>query len=50
LLVPVFGIVSAALVFGERFGLLRLIGMALILFGIAVVALPMRRLAGRRGA
>jgi O-acetylserine/cysteine efflux transporter len=48
LLVPVFGIVSSALVFGERFGLLRLLGMALILVGIAVVALPMTRFAGKR--
>lgn len=40
LLVPVFGIGSAALVFGERFGPLRLIGMALILVGVAIVALP----------
>jgi O-acetylserine/cysteine efflux transporter len=40
LLVPVFGIASAALVFGERFGPLRLAGMALILLGLAVVALP----------
>ena len=45
LLVPVFGIVSSAVVFGERFGVLRLVGMALILVGIAVVALPI----GRRG-
>ena len=44
LLVPVFGMVSAALVFGERFGALRLIGVALILLGVAVVALPAGRL------
>jgi O-acetylserine/cysteine efflux transporter len=50
LLVPVFGIVSSAVVFGERFGVLRLVGMALILVGIAVVALPPKRLASTRGA
>jgi O-acetylserine/cysteine efflux transporter len=44
LLVPVFGIASAALVFGERFGPLRLIGMGLILIGLAIVALPTWRL------
>jgi O-acetylserine/cysteine efflux transporter len=50
LLVPVFGIVSSALVFGERFGVLRLFGMALILIGIAVVALPIKRLATKRAS
>jgi O-acetylserine/cysteine efflux transporter len=40
LLVPLFGVASAALVFGEAFGPLRLLGMALILFGLAIVALP----------
>jgi O-acetylserine/cysteine efflux transporter len=44
LLVPVFGTVSAALILGETFGLARLAGMALILAGLAVVALPVHRL------
>jgi O-acetylserine/cysteine efflux transporter len=48
LLVPVFGIASAALVFGERFGTLRLIGIVLILIGMAIVALPAEWLARRR--
>jgi O-acetylserine/cysteine efflux transporter len=43
LLVPIFGAVSAAVVYGERFGPRRLAGMVLILSGLAVVALPMRR-------
>jgi O-acetylserine/cysteine efflux transporter len=47
LLVPVFGMFSAALVFGERFGPLRLLGVALILLGVAVVALPTEWLRGR---
>jgi O-acetylserine/cysteine efflux transporter len=42
LLVPLFGVASAALVFGEAFGPLRLLGMALILLGLAIVALPAR--------
>jgi O-acetylserine/cysteine efflux transporter len=40
LLVPIFGAASAALVYGETFGPGRLAGMALILLGLAVVALP----------
>ena len=40
LLAPIFGAVSAALVYGESFGPVRLVGMALILLGLAVVALP----------
>jgi O-acetylserine/cysteine efflux transporter len=40
LLVPVFGVLSAAVVFGEQFGALRLAGMGLILLGVGVVALP----------
>ena len=50
LLVPVFGIVSSAIMFGERFGVVRLFGMALILVGIAVVALPTKRFARKPGA
>jgi O-acetylserine/cysteine efflux transporter len=48
LLVPVFGILSAAAVFGERFGALRLAGMGLILLGVALVALPTAWLRRRR--
>ena len=40
LLAPIFGAVSAALVYGESFGPIRLAGMVLILLGLAVVALP----------
>ena len=40
LLVPLFGVVSSAIVFGERFGPLRIAGIALILLGLAVIALP----------
>lgn len=44
LLVPIFGAGSAALVLGEQFGPARLAGMALILLGLAIVALPVARL------
>lgn len=40
MLVPVFGALSSAFVLGETFGARRLAGMALILLGLAVVALP----------
>jgi O-acetylserine/cysteine efflux transporter len=40
LLAPCTGVVASALVFGERFGALRLAGMALILAGLAVIVLP----------
>ncbi len=40
LLVPFVGGFSSALVFGERFGPVRLAGMALVLLGIAVIVLP----------
>ena len=48
LLVPFVGASSSALVFGERFGALRLAGMALVLLGIAVIVLSAR--ASRRMA
>lgn len=48
LLVPVFGILSAVVVFGEQFGPLRLIGVGLILAGVAIVALPAGWLAPKR--
>ena len=40
LLVPFVGAFASSLVFGERFGALRLAGMALVLSGIAVIVLP----------
>jgi GNAT superfamily N-acetyltransferase len=45
LLVPFVGGYASALVFGERFGPLRLAGMALVLLGIGVIVLPWDRLA-----
>jgi O-acetylserine/cysteine efflux transporter len=50
LLVPLFGVASAALVFGEAFGPLRVVGIALILAGLATVALPKRWLAPGQAA
>ena len=50
LLVPVFGAASAALVFHESFGPARLIGMVLIMSGLAITALPVDRLRPRRQA
>jgi O-acetylserine/cysteine efflux transporter len=43
LLVPFVAAASSALVFGERFGALRLLGMALVLAALAVIVLPARR-------
>lgn len=43
LLVPIFGAASAALVLGERFGPARLTGMALIVAGLVIVAVPLGR-------
>ena len=43
LLVPLMGAASSALVFGERFGPLRLIGMTLVLAGLAVIVAPHER-------
>ena len=47
LLVPLVGSLGSALVFGERFGPLRLLGMACVLLGVAVIVLepPRARLA-----
>jgi len=42
LLVPFVGALSSSLVFGERFGPLRLAGMALVLGGLAVIVLAGR--------
>ena len=46
LLVPFVAAGASALVFGERFGALRLAGMALVLCGLAVIVLPGRRRLG----
>jgi O-acetylserine/cysteine efflux transporter len=43
LLVPLVGAAGAALAFGERFGPLRLAGMAVVLLGLAIIVLPTRR-------
>jgi GNAT superfamily N-acetyltransferase/uncharacterized membrane protein len=47
LLVPFVGGYSSALVFGERFGVLRLAGMTLVLLGIAVIVVPWDRWSSR---
>jgi O-acetylserine/cysteine efflux transporter len=44
LLVPATGIISSALILGERFSPLRLAGIALILAGLAVIVWPVRRI------
>jgi O-acetylserine/cysteine efflux transporter len=43
LLVPFVGALSSATVFGERFGPLRLAGMAAVLMGLAVIVVPIDR-------
>ncbi|HEY2137329.1 MAG TPA: EamA family transporter, partial [Xanthobacteraceae bacterium] len=43
LLSPATGILSSALILGEVFGPLRYAGMALILAGLAVIVLPVRK-------
>jgi len=50
LLVPFVGGYSSSLVFGERFGGLRLAGMALVLLGLGVIVLPWPRASVRHGA
>jgi O-acetylserine/cysteine efflux transporter len=40
LLVPFVAAGASAVVFGERFGIFRLVGMALVLVGLAVIVLP----------
>jgi O-acetylserine/cysteine efflux transporter len=47
--VPFVAAWSSSIVFGERFGPVRLSGMALVLLGLAVIVLPLERLV-RRGA
>ncbi len=57
MLVPIFGALAASLLLGERFGPVRLAGAALVMAGLAVVALPIgplrrgwgRAVAGLRG-
>ena len=49
LLSPCVGALASAFVFGESFAPARLVGMACILFGVAIVALPLDRLPGLRG-
>jgi O-acetylserine/cysteine efflux transporter len=44
LLAPSVGAIASFLVFGENFGPLRLAGMASMLIGVAIVAIPLRRL------
>ena len=48
LLVPIFGAASAAIVLGERFGPARMAGMALIIAGLVIVAVPLGRRFPRR--
>jgi O-acetylserine/cysteine efflux transporter len=48
LLVPFVGALSSAVAFGERFGPLRLAGMALVLLGLGIIVLPGDRRAMRR--
>jgi O-acetylserine/cysteine efflux transporter len=50
LLVPFVSAYASALLFGERFGVLRVTGTALVLLGIAVIVLPTRREPLRRSA
>ncbi len=50
LLAPCTGVVSSAIVFGERFGALRSRGMALILFGLATTVVSPQSLAAFRAA
>jgi O-acetylserine/cysteine efflux transporter len=48
-LVPVFGMASARLAFGEHIGWIRLTGMLLVICGLAILVIPARlrvRLAG----
>ena len=44
LLSPCVGAITSAIVFGEQFGPLRIGGMALMLIGLAIVAVPFQRL------
>ena len=44
LLSPCVGAITSAIVFGEQFGPLRIGGIAFMLIGLAIVAIPLRRL------
>jgi O-acetylserine/cysteine efflux transporter len=44
LLSPCVGAITSAIVFGEQFGALRVGGMAFMLIGLAIVAVPFKRL------
>jgi O-acetylserine/cysteine efflux transporter len=48
LVAPCVGVVGSALAFGELFGAVRSVGMLLILAGLAVIVLPVRRQASLR--
>lgn len=48
LLAPFVAAYASSLVFGERFGALRLAGMGLVLLGLAVIVLPLERRVDRR--
>jgi O-acetylserine/cysteine efflux transporter len=50
LLVPFVGALSSALVLGERFGPLRLLGMAFVLLGLGVIVMPGLRSRSPRAA
>jgi O-acetylserine/cysteine efflux transporter len=50
LLAPCTGVVSSALVFGERFGALRSLGMAMILIGLATTVVSPQSLTAFRAA
>ena len=47
LLVPIVGIISAALLLGEQFGPVRLAGMVLVFSGLIVAVFPFGRLRSR---
>jgi O-acetylserine/cysteine efflux transporter len=49
LLVPFVGALASAVTFGERFGAVRLAGMACVLLGLAVIVLPVPRSRSPRG-
>lgn len=50
LLAPCTGAVSSAILFGERFGALRFLGMALILTGLAITVVSPKRIGSWRDA
>lgn len=48
LIAPCVGVIASSIVFGEVFGPVRYSGMALILFGLAIIVLPDRQSARQR--